>query len=484
MKRNFSLSMATLCLACASLLFSAVSCEKPLKELTLGFDVDGDCTIRQGETLDLDFTIGEVGSAVVTVAAESSNSDFAVAASISETDPSKGTVSVTAPEYILSPADFTVTVTVNDAENSRTVTLSQNVSAVMVENFVEKSITANSFIVAPGSFVKFPAAYGAASTEAVSYASLSLVWQDCPGLVTALVAAPEQLSIYAKLGEGLSGNAVIAAKDAEGTVLWSWHLWVCDFDPAEKTMTYTESESGKSYTFMDRYLGATSSEAGSDKCHGNFYQWGRKDPFPGSTCEASLKTIYDFGGDALEIAIEPCAAENNIPNSIANPSLWFSGVSGGNYGWISNTRTFPATENVQDIWGGVSGVKSKYDPCPEGWMVPEIDAWKFYSDAQIDKTKVYSSAADPENPANKDLIGRSVEFDGSTFFFPAQGEVQHGGSYGNGVGTNWPCSKAWSSTADPENCRAYATSVSPSSTNYKGGLGFGYGLPVRCVKQK
>ncbi len=483
MKRNFSHNWATLSLACASLLFAAVSCQKPLKELTLGFDVDGECTISQGETLDLDFTIGEVGSAVVTVAAESSNSEFAVEAALSETDPAKGTVSITAPAYILSPEVFTVTVTVNDAENSRTVTLAQNVSAVMVENFVEKSVAANSYIAASGAFVKFPANYGV-SAEAVPYASLSLLWQDCAGLVTALVSAPETGSVYAMLAEGLSGNAVIAAKDADGTVLWSWHLWVCDYDPAAKTMTYTETESGKSYTFMDRYLGATSSEAGSDCSHGNFYQWGRKDPFPGSTCEGTIKSAYDAEGNVILLDIEPCAEENNIPKSIANPSLWFSGVSGGNWGWISNTRTFPATEEVQDIWGGVSGVKSIYDPCPEGWMVPEINAWKFYADANVVKTKVYTDTADPDSPANKDLLGRSVEFDGNTFFFPAQGEVQHGGAYGNGIGTTWPCAKAWSSTSDPENCRAYATSVSPSSTNYKGGLSFGYGLPVRCVKQK
>ncbi len=482
MKRSFSHNWATLCLACASLLFAAVSCQKPLKELTLGFDVDGECTIRQGETLDIDFTIGEVGSAVVTVAAESSNADFAVAAALSETDPAKGTVTVTAPQYILAPADFTVTVTVDDAENARTVTLAQNVSAVMAEKFVEKSVAANSYIVSPGSFVKFPANYGV-SAEAVPYASLSLIWQDCQGLVSALVAAPENGCVYAVLAEGLSGNATVAAKDAEGNVLWSWHLWVSDYDPEAKTMTYTEAESGKSYTFMDRYLGATSSEAGSDACHGNFYQWGRKDPFPGSTCEASIKAIYDAEGNVLEIASEACAAENNIPNAVANPSMWFSGVSGGNWGWISNTKTFPKNEEIQDIWGGVTGVKSNYDPCPEGWMVPEINAWKFYADANVVKTKVYTSAADPEKPANKDLLGRNVEFDGNAFFFPAQGEVQHSGSYSNGVGTTWPCAKAWSSTPDSENCRAFATGVSPTSTGYKGGLGFGYGLPVRCVKQ-
>ena len=47
------------------------------------------------------------------------------------------------------------------------------------------------------------------------------------------------------------GNAVIAAKDANGAILWSWHIWL------------TDQPQGHEYynnagTMMDRNLGATS----------------------------------------------------------------------------------------------------------------------------------------------------------------------------------------------------------------------------------
>lgn len=88
-----------------------------------------------------------------------------------------------------------------------------------------------------------------------------------------------------------------------------------------------------------------------------------------------------------------------------------------------------------------------------------------------------------ESPANKDQLGRNISTDGATkFYFPSQGEISHGGGYSNGIGTNWPSGKAWSSTVDAANFRSFGTTVSPTSVSYSGGFSQGYELPVRCVK--
>ena len=39
----------------------------------------------------------------------------------------------------------------------------------------------------------------------------------------------------------LSGNAVIAATDADGNTLWSWHLWITDYDPDALGIHHTGS---------------------------------------------------------------------------------------------------------------------------------------------------------------------------------------------------------------------------------------------------
>lgn len=77
-----------------------------------------------------------------------------------------------------------------------------------------------------------------------------------------------------------NGNAVIAVQDAEGRILWSWHIWICkDYCPGDTDQVYY-NDAG---TLMDRNLGATSAVPGDVGALGLLYQWGRKDPFLGSS---------------------------------------------------------------------------------------------------------------------------------------------------------------------------------------------------------
>ena len=76
------------------------------------------------------------------------------------------------------------------------------------------------------------------------------------------------------------GNAVVAVKDTSGKILWSWHIW------------FTDQPQGQEYyknagTMMDRNLGATSATPGDAGALGLLYQWGRKDPFLGSSSISS-----------------------------------------------------------------------------------------------------------------------------------------------------------------------------------------------------
>ncbi|WP_147625832.1 hypothetical protein [Alistipes provencensis] len=105
-----------------------------------------------------------------------------------------------------------------------------------------------------------------------------MVWNEQPGTgsgsnIRMVKAAGRGRTGYILVLPGtMSGNAVVAATDAAGKILWSWHLWVTTYSP--------DTNQG----WMDRHLGAmaNSKEAGS-AAFGLLYQWGRKDPFPSTS---------------------------------------------------------------------------------------------------------------------------------------------------------------------------------------------------------
>lgn len=73
-----------------------------------------------------------------------------------------------------------------------------------------------------------------------------------------------------------AGNALIAACDAEGGILWSWHIWLTDADLGASLQTY-----GDGFVLMDRNLGALAGRPTGEadvETFGLYYQWGRKDP--------------------------------------------------------------------------------------------------------------------------------------------------------------------------------------------------------------
>lgn len=156
------------------------------------------------------------------------------------------------------------------------------------------------------------------------------------------------------------GNAVIAAKDIYGTILWSWHIWFTD-QPLSQIYNF---DSG---SMMDRNLGATSATSGDVGTLGLLYQWGRKDPFlsvsainSSSTAKSTLKwpspVLSDPNTGTLEFAItHPTTFISTDRNSNYNDWYWY-----GNH----DTR-----------WTTSDRAKSKYDPCPLGWRVPDAELW-------------------------------------------------------------------------------------------------------------
>jgi hypothetical protein len=161
------------------------------------------------------------------------------------------------------------------------------------------------------------------------------------------------------------GNAGIALKGSDGTIYWSWHIWVSDYSG----QTWTNN----GFRLMDRNLGAANNYIDAES-RGLLYQWGRKDPFPGyGTNTAGNSVVNKFKGfegssdetlEHVSITTENNAgARKGILESIRTPLTFYAGRT------TSNDRSW-LPKIAKTLWNATGNKKSIYDPCPVGYRVP------------------------------------------------------------------------------------------------------------------
>ena len=226
---------------------------------------------------------------------------------------------------------------------------------------LDASGNANCYIInEPGSY-KFKAVYG---NEPTSYLQdvedaeiLWETWNDLsevtPNSVLATASFAEDFIILRTPETLHPGNALVAAKDAAGKILWSWHIWV----PA--TAVKTANFGGiMGVDLMDRNLGALvateAGDAGIDPTsYGMMYQWGRKDPFTAAGAFNSSSPAT-YAGVPEEVA----PGQILLEESIANPRL-LGHINNGDWCLLVNNEYWADAE------------KTLYDPCPPGYRVPK-----------------------------------------------------------------------------------------------------------------
>ena len=309
------------------------------------------------------------------------------------------------------------------------------------------------------------------------------------------------------------GNVLLAAYDAEGTVLWSWNIWAAgegyDADAASRPVA-------NGYVMMDRNLGAaagpevrgTSDEA---KAMGNYYQWGRKDPFPAGAEYVSVSGVTGgdrswglpthtpveayrqtsdkqtldftdliFGTDAASncrplstILGTGFTVDEAVAESVKYPYRWMSWSGSNsdkdNYNWTrSDLSGMENGRSWKYLWGNPDrdpqdeasdNDKTIFDPCPPGWKVMPRAAWSFADLNDVSGWHgYYSSSMDIYVP---DSGQRQAGFGGSLI-----------GSIDNGT--------AFITTANVAETFPYRTDGG-STTSYNSYVGAGY--QVRCVKE-
>ena len=242
--------------------------------------------------------------------------------------------------------------------------------ALSSENAADLSASgaANCYVVPLSGLYKFKLVKGNSSESVGAVESVRVLWESFGTYVKPsafeLISATSKDGDYAVFEvpqdqEFKEGNAVIAAYDAQDNILWSWHIWLTADSISGETYyvssngAFTDEVAG---VVMDRNLGALSKDVNSVEAYGLFYQWGRKDPYLGSANAAG--TAFAVSTRSLRVAIVD-ASMQTIDYTVANPHVFL----------VGNSRKDWIGEKNNTLW--TNSTKTKYDPCPPGWRVPD-----------------------------------------------------------------------------------------------------------------
>ena len=214
-----------------------------------------------------------------------------------------------------------------------------------------------------------------------------LLWQTGQSLITSvsLVEGGDCKYIQFTVGSvpATNGNAVLYVLDSGGNIMWSWHIWLTSDSLGPEIF---ENNTEVQYPLMSENLGAMWNPERT-RSFNPHYQWGRKDPMapPASYSSSSQMTLYDinnnvYTGFGVLGADSDQLATKTVPNAIKNPNLFFTRYdqtshNWNNLTWFNNFWNAAETSSSSLADNQESAVKTIYDPCPIGFMLPSVRAF-------------------------------------------------------------------------------------------------------------
>ena len=328
-----------------------------------------------------------------------------------------------------------------------------------------------------------------------------------------------------KVDSGMKGNVVVAMKLNNSNILWSWHLWITEYDPDKYVVSENNKyiygvQNGEIHRYntsvwnaggiyasgfaMDRNLGALTVTPGSPLSFGLFYQFGRKDPFVNNSQGHQNKFYLNgIGNEVVAIGTGDSstrrvtlsgtgtAGNKNVRYSVANPMIFIYNEDGNNWTVTSDDLgdRGGTGENKGCLWNDpkfqehagdqitLEPHKSIYDPCPPGWKVPIYGSYENFNADSRWGWGVQGLIYYPRNLENAETTG--------SIFFPAGGyrsnnqnsSYTYGGIYSSGtLGFYWTATPNTSSSANI--LYLGQGSVIPWYSNDRA-----FGCSVRCVRE-
>ena len=421
---------ATLCVALCVTTFSACTTNEVYD---FEFELPGQIVTEFGKTIVIPFKARNITSVVIS----SSPKGWI----IKNIDLDNWTITITAPTEYANDE--------NKYEENGTLSLtgytaaSTSVHASSYLSLLRQDIDltdqySNSYVITqPDTRYHIDVTHKGESEERIAPANVAVLWQSSIGLINFSSFIPESNTFTFYVGHETTtdedgnqtgtriadGNAVVAAYDDAGNIIWSWHLWLTGSDPKTNAITTSAGE------FMDRNLGAYRNSDGSVKMadiygsYGLYYQWGRKDPFPRPTdyrfTANSDQLMFSELGAAISLNYADGETEGagTYEYAVAHPMTFVKGSAENGYDWLYSSH-----DNT--LWS--ADHKSMNDPCPRGWRLPDGEAFTVFD---IAEEQDMAPSADVENMYGWHLVDTAT---GAKMFMPGAGRR----SFETGILTN------------------------------------------------
>lgn len=261
-----------------------------------------------------------------------------------------------------------------------------------------------------------------------------------------------------------NGNAVIALRDKDNNIVWSWHIWAITM---ENPMEPTHWSRGNTWLMSDINLGATSKADGDVNAYGLYYQWGRKDPFPADPSKCVFNTDVAMTGQSSKDA---AVTANAVAYAVAHPTVFL---------YQNDFRTWISSEveanNAQSLWNSTTNKnhKTKYDPCPQGYCVPVNNGYSWGANF-VAANISYTTG------------GLVYSYSGMTAFYPAAGYLKDMSGLQDGGNTVrcWAANLTATASATANMAgNSLLGTLATSTFKVNEASRAAFALPIRCMKQ-
>ena len=277
-----------------------------------------------------------------------------------------------------------------------------------------------------------------------------IVWQDAPHLVTPssvqLTSDKHSIQFTVERKNICAGNCVIAVRDKNQNIMWSWHIWVTDHNMSNTIAV--KNKDGYTSNFMEVPLGwcdaevrvydkrtfhlnVKQSETGGQTASADiiqlsndstyeygvnapYYQWGRKDPFLPSNGMGNVDKPY-YDNQYPVFARQNAAVSTNV--AILHPNIFYFIIDSN---WSStNNLEYWNKGNTATTVNNNTVYKTIYSPSLTGYKEPTTAAFTGFTSSGDNST---SSGFNVSGGFNKGWNFYCLpDFTGSTVFFSASG---------------------------------------------------------------
>lgn len=323
-------------------------------------------------------------------------------------------------------------------------------------------------------------------------------------------------------------NAVVAVRDAQDNIMWSWHIWVTEhkinetidyqayqlarttysimpcnlgwvdgkmvfYNPRELDFVFTQDKTGTQKPMTLTQAGAKLDyrDIGS-----TYYQWGRKDPI------VALKNRNETGVADYRPMETPVPGYQykvmpggvTMAEAIKHPNIYYVQPLSGDNKWLeSNSFTVRLWDGETRNYGErdeLSSTKTVYDPSPRGFKVPF--PWVFAGFVKGGTSTTSGGSLngyiDPNESFKYHVYYTSPNGVRGETVFTATGQRSSRDNLGTGAGSLWALDRVYYWTCNPARPgEAYSLVICKDSEVELYSYAFqgnqAMARPVRCMRE-